>query len=204
MSLLLSFNLILVIVAIYIYQIRFCYVDCSQIDLDSIKFRTGDLILFKAQNNPNDILIGSYYTHIGICFGNLIFEANGIEGMNLKPWHAKNGIFVSDARSRVSKYKGKCYYKPYFGKITRAHEKKLLDFIIFAKTNFYYDNKLFISAFNKKFNFGTNCGELVYLAMITLGILPEPDAKPFHCLRYIANFDGAAYPNLFEIATCPF
>ena len=214
-------SLTIVIIVIYIYQIQFSSVDCSVTFLDDIgksydeiskkntdkihtniitqPFKTGDIILFKANNNANSIYINNYYGHIGIVYveNNVakIFEACGIEYLPIRKYHNQRGIFLTPVHTRISKYKGVCYWKRLAHELPSDVCNDFKTFINYALENMYYNYTVIQNAFNKllgeKYHLGTNCGELVLLSLIKLQLLPisEFDAQHVHCLKYVSYLD---------------
>lgn len=210
--------LILIIMLIYIYAMQFSYVDASTCFLDTItNFKTGDIILFKACNNANAILIGNYYTHIGIIYVTngipYIFEACGIEYMPLKPHHNVRGIFLTPLLPRISKYKGTVYWKRLEHELSVDVCNSFKQFIDYAIENMYYNYSFTHNALSKlmgeKYTLGTNCGELVLLSLIKLQLLPIEsfDAACIHSLKlvsYLELVDNNKYLPLVKIIDHPF
>lgn len=214
-----NYNAILIIIIIlYIYLIQFKFYEYEEVFLDDLILKTGDIILFKAYNNFNAIFIGSYYTHIGIIImiNNIpmLFEANGIEKLPLLPHHNKNGIFMTPAKERIAKYKGKCYLKRLKNSLSPLQENNMKKFTDFAIKNMYYNYNVFFSSFKKlinveKCNYGTNCGELVFLSLIVAGIIDKKkyDECIWHHLRYVCNITNTDYNEylpLIDIIDHPF
>lgn len=203
---------------IYIYVIQFSSVDASTCFLDTItSFKTGDIILFKACNNANAILIGNYYTHIGIVYVTdgvpYIFEACGVEYMSLKPHHNPSGIFLTPLLPRISKYKGTVYWKRLEHTIHTDICDSFKQFIDYAIENMYYNYSFVHNAFSKlmgeKYTLGTNCGELVLLSLIKLQLLPIEsfDAACMYSLKYVSYLEqlhGNKYLPLVKIIDQPF
>jgi len=227
-----SFFIVCILIIFYIYFIQFRTLSGKTQFFDDIDFDTGDLILFKACNNANAIFIGSYYTHVGIVYKkdgkDYIFEANGIEKMPLREHHNKRGIFVSPLKERVAKYKGYCWVKKLkinknrmskgetYYKIAKYNLEKFEEFMHFAVDNFHYEYNVFASALKKFFgiekcNFGTNCGELVFLSMIMLGLVSpeEYEKNRLHYLIDVCNLtdtghNGYCYAEPTKIIDHPF
>lgn len=214
---------VVIILVIYIWQIQYDYVVCDKMFVnDFIEYslpKTGDLILFKAYNNFNSIKLASYYTHIGIVYIDenntpLLFEANGIEGMNLKSHHNINGIFLSPLKERISKYKGKCYWRRLNKNIDPQHVEAFRDFMRYALDTFAYDKKIAQAWLRKicgeRCTHETNCAELVFLSWIKLGLLDieHYDSNITHYLRHVTNKimldNGYKYSDVIEIIDMPF
>ena len=203
---------------IYIYAMQFSSVDASTCFLDTItSFKTGDIILFKACNNANAILIGNYYTHIGIIYVNsgvpYIFEACGVEYMPLKPHHNVRGIFLTPLLPRISKYKGSVYWKRLEHDIPVEICDGFKQFIDYAIEKMYYNYSFVHNAFSKlmgeKYTLGTNCGELVLLSLIKLQLLPIEsfDATCMYSLKhvsYLEQLENNRYLPLIKILDQPF
>lgn len=78
----------------WIYYTQFHSVEFPQVFLDDYidSFNTGDMILFKAYNNFNSVLHGSYYGHIGIVY--MVDIVNKVDNANAN----KDNVNVDDAR----------------------------------------------------------------------------------------------------------
>lgn len=170
----------LLLIAIWCYFFLGKHPTVSEVSLDIVLRRanTGDLILFHALDNINAALIGSYYTHVGIVYrsaeGVYLFEAwNPMESTN-HPREWAHGIALVDLEQRLSSYRGYVYWK------RLAHppqdSERLYDFIYWSLANMKYDTQVIRNGvrkliFNERLKKKTNCGELVYLALIRLGLL---------------------------------
>lgn len=193
-------GVIVVVIMWWIYSMQYANVYYEKVFLDDVKhlFKTGDLILFKASDNFNSIFHGSYFGHVGIIYMNgdipMLFEANGIEYMPLRPHHSKSGIFITPVASRISKYKGRCFWKQLAYPVDQEIIKGFEEFITYALENFKYDKHLFQSGFKKclgvqKCNKETDCGSIVFLSLIKLGLIPveEYDKNIWHHLIHVNN-----------------
>lgn len=199
-------SITIIIIIVYIYLIQFNIGNYKKIFLDDLinknKFKTGDMIIFKAYNNFNSIFIGNYYGHMGIVYVDpedptetpMIFEANGIEHMPLKLHHNKNGIFLSPLKERIQKYKGRAFLKSLNNSISKEDQYELKMFIDYCIKNMKYNTKIIHSALRKWFglekcNKGTNCGEIVFLSLIKLGLLSisEYDKRCLHYVKWMSN-----------------
>lgn len=199
-------GLFTIILIIYIYQIQYSngtYDTIYNEDLINSKIlKTGDIILFKAANNFNSIFIGCYFGHIGIVYIDpdddtktpYLFEATGIEGSHFRDYHNQNGVFLTPLKERISKYKGRCWLK----QLNRPlEEEKIRDFRVFIDyclENLKYNKKVIHASIQKFFGFarcnkGTNCGEIVFLSLIKLGLLDikEFDKPRGHYLKWMCN-----------------
>jgi hypothetical protein len=220
-------SIIIVLLILYIYIIQFrrgCYKKLFNDDLiNSGLLQTGDIICFKAFNNFNSIFMGSYYGHIGIVYINpndtsqtpMLFEANGIEHTPLKSYHSKDGIFLTPLAERMSKYKGRCFWKPLNKKLP---ESTIIDFKLFidySLNNMSYNYQIFQSCFKKwlgieRCNKKTNCGEIVFLSLIKLGLLPYNyhDISAMHHLNWMSNIKKLnwdyKYFDMIEVIEHPF
>lgn len=167
-----------------------------------LSFKTGDMVIFHAYDNINPIFIGSYWGHIGIVYNDpdtdeppLLFEAAKTSQMKNCPDYNKNGIIVTDLKTRLEKYPGlvacKFLNRPIDSKIVRG----MPTFINYAKKNMYYNENVVFNGIKKKkgekLNNATNCGEIVILSLIKLGLLPENilDEKIAHHLLYAVNLN---------------
>lgn len=215
-------SVLLVTFLVYIYYIQFYKIACPQIFNDDLvqsgKLKTGDIILFKAYNNFNSIFIGSYFGHIGIVFIDpsdptqtpLLFEANGVEHAPLKDHHSRDGIYLTPLEDRIKKYKGRCFLKPLNDDISLSTIIEFKQFIEYALDNMYYHYSVVSDGIKKglaieRCTNGTNCGQLVFLSLIKLGILDiDYYDKPITIhLKWVANL-GAPYGDIIEIIDHPF
>lgn len=202
---------------------NYCHPDCSEIWIHEVlaKCKTGDLILFKALDNFNSSVIFSYFTHVGVIYRNeftrqiQIFEAQSPSYLELQDHESKRGIYLSDLHTRLTRYRGRMYYKPLNTMINSKYEKEFQNFINYALTNMYYENAIFWNSIKKKFFFerlheGTNCGELTLLSLIKLGII-DPEKyhwKSLHHLYWVTHLDncdnGYIYQPICKIKISPF
>jgi len=215
---------VIFVLILWIYSMQFADVYCPQVFIDDLidshVFKTGDMILFKASNNYNSIIHGGYFGHIGIVFVDLngtpyLFEANGIEKTPLRKHHSKSGIYFTPLEDRIKKYKGRCFLKSLNKELSTAAIDDFTKFIAYALKNMYYNYSVLKSGIKKglgieKCLHGTNCGEIVFLSLIVLGLLPVDvyDKCVFHHLRWMYSIrdlsDGYFYHDLIEIIDHPF
>lgn len=194
----------IMLVLIWIYYMHFYKPNTPEIFVDNIinekTIKTGDLILFKAYNNIFPILHGCYFGHIGVAYilngETMIFEANGIENVPLLKHHSKRGIFLTPLKERVKKYKGFCYLKPLREPVSDIQIKEFDNFVKYALNNFYYDYNIVSSALKRWFGYercgkNTDCGQLAFLSLIKLGLLPieSYDQRILHYLKYVCNLE---------------
>lgn len=172
--------------------------DYENIWLKDIKFKTGDIILFKGIEHMNSAFIMSYFTHVGIIYvdenGNpFLFEAAHPDTI----WgnDDKKSIFLSNAIDRITKYKGLVFYKELDVELTNtANFKYFIDYAL--KNMFYKKNLLSETAYEWFCNVpcadNTSCGELVFLSLIYLGLIDEDKWKnrDFHYLRDVQHYEG--------------
>lgn len=183
--------------------------------------KTGDLILFKAYNNFNSIIHGSYFGHVGIIYVDeetkipYLFEANGVEKMPLLPHHNKNGIFLTPVADRIKKYKGRCFYKPLNKKISPDVIDAFSTFIKYSLENMSYDYEIFKGGLRRKFlgykcNKKTDCGQLVFLSLVKLQLLPLSyyEISCANYLKYVCELTSLdndyKYMDLIEVIEHPF
>lgn len=167
---------------------------------DTMTFKTGDMILFHAYDNINPVFIGSYWGHVGIVYKDpdtlnppLLFEAANTTDMKNCPDYNKHGIMITDLKKRLEKYPGKLACKILNRPINKGIIRGMFEFIAYARKYMYYNKNIFYNSIKKKkgekINNATNCGELVALSLIKLGLLPEKilGEKISHHLLYVAN-----------------
>jgi hypothetical protein len=194
--------IISLIILLHIYNTRLAHPRngaCMFEELRS-KFKTGDLLLFHALDNINTIFMGCYYGHVGVVFrdpacGELyIFEAFNTRTSHFHSSRFRRGIALCKLEHRINTYPGYVYYKELKYELPIELQFSFIDFINYATHNMYYDSFVARSALKKiLFNFpltqGTNCGELAYLSLIKLGLLPIENFKKNnkHHLKYISE-----------------
>lgn len=215
---------IIVTIILWVYYLQF-YKICTDYkifadDLQDHSFlKTGDLILFKAYNNFNSIFHGSYYGHIGVVYIlngiPMLFEANGIENVPLKEHHPKNGIFLTPLVDRIKKYKGRCFWKPLNKHLSPNVIYDFGNFIQYCLEHLEYDYSVISGGIKRWFGMtkcgkGTDCGQIVFLSIIKLGLLSidEYNTPRLHHLRYVCNItnllNGFKYFPLVEVIDHPF
>jgi hypothetical protein len=212
-----AYIIIVLIVIIWIYYFQFRKYPCKRQQFEEIQFKTGDLILFKACNNFYPVMHASYFGHVGMIImrDNIpyIFEAANTRGMDVRP-DQKKGVFVSPLYERIARYKGKAYHKPLNKYMTDGQINGLKHFINYAIKNMEYDIDVFSGGIKNglgigRCNHGTNCGQILYLAMIACGLLPLEyyRKKIFHHLKYVTNIkhldNDFEYGKLTEIYCAP-
>lgn len=213
----LIFSIIVVITIIYIYNIQFAKIECPTLFLtDAMKqVKTGDLILFKGANNFNAVLTFNYFTHIGIVYVRddgipYLFEANGNNWAIYIDIHNPKGISFSKLEERIKKYKGKCFLKALNKPITIMQKLNFEEWMKFAMSNMYYNYDVLSHGIKKglgmeKCSFGTNCGDMVFLSLIKMNLLPIElyDKSIGHHLKYVCGLDelnkGYHFRDLIEI-----
>lgn len=225
MSIINGLFILVIIIIIWIYYKVYRVIPCDKIMLDvlfdSHSLKTGDLILFKATNQLYSAIHGAYFGHIGMVYiletkdGEvpLLFEANNPKTY-LLPHHSTRGIYLTPLRERIEKYKGKVFLKSLEVPLSDEKKNNLEDFIKFSMENLYYDDSVVNSGLRKglageKCNFGTNCGEIIFLSLIKLGLIPvsKYEENIFHHLNYVCYIDhlqSNGYNPLIEIVDHPF
>ena len=179
----------------------------EDLNLDSGKcmVKTGDMILFKATDNLHSVVIGNYFTHIGIVIIDdkltngepYIFEATGIRKSPLHSDKSKRGIYCTPLLERLKRYKGYTYLKPLNNTVLPMMQNNLLNFIYYALDNMDYEYSAMLSCVNKLLgeacSDNTNCGELVFLSLINMDLLNEKywsspvKLSNLHHLRWMCN-----------------
>ena len=215
--------IIIILILTWIYYLQFYKIKTKEsIFIDDLinqqLLKTGDLILFKAYNNFNSIFHGSYFGHVGIVYMQngipMIFEANNIDNISLKKHHSKDGIFLTPLIDRIKKYKGKCFLKPIYKQLDKSTHDHFYNFIEFGLQNMKYDHAVFSRGICRylgieKCGKGTDCGQLVVLSLINLGLLSEHeyDIPRLHHLKYVSELTDLInnnYMPLIEIIDHPF
>lgn len=197
---------ILVIMIIWYYIFTYAHPNLKTVPLknllDEKKFKTGDIILFKAVDNYNAPLIASYYGHIGIVWvypddpeqKPYIFEAANPTNLFLTDYQNPKGIYLSLLENRIKKYKGYCFYKELGNEIDNEICLEFEKFINYCVINMEYETCVFSNGikkglFGEKIHHKVNCGELVMLSLIKLDLLPTElyEKNVFHHLRWMCS-----------------
>jgi hypothetical protein len=151
--------------------------------------QSGDLILFKALDHYSSLAIMSYYTHIGmVC---ILEDRPYVLEAAYRTDRSKPHILLTNFVDRVKQYRGFMYHKPLSKPMTDVMLEDYKNFIEYARKNMYYETRIIRSAIKKAIGLeglgdGTNCGELLFMALQKVGLL-EPDAKVLHHLVYLCN-----------------
>lgn len=195
------YGIIVIIIILWVAWFK-THPDFPEIQFETLKrkkkFKTGDIILFHALDNNFSPLMASYYTHIGIVLEwdgvPYIFEAAPANRMPLIKGQNPRGIFISLLQNRIRKYKGFTYYKELKYPLNKQKTLELLEFINWAIDNMEYDYNYLDSALKKGLlgnpcSTKTNCGEMVFLSLLKLGLLPKSyyDLPVFHHLRWMCD-----------------
>lgn len=192
--------IILIVIIFYIYNTKLAHPNLNIVLYDEIKnkVKTGDLICFHSLDNVNSLFIGSYWTHIGIVYRApgkepQLFEAFNYSRMPIYPKECDRGIVLCDLEHRLKTYRGFVVWRPLINPIDPKFIPGFENFIDYALKNMEYDTNVMRSGLAKIFlgeapNTFTNCGEIVYLSMIKLGLLPYKAGSFFtHYLRYVSS-----------------
>lgn len=198
-----GFNIIIIIICIWYYYMIIKRPRIPKIGYDNITFKTGDIILMHSYKNTNPMFICSYWGHIGIVYIDplniinegkpVIFEACHTSKMKICLPEHKNGIIVTDLYTRLSKYSGIIAIKCLNKTIEKNIQINFIDLINYSKKNMKYNDKIFLSGIRKKLgcniNNDTNCGELIFLSLIKLGLIDISmyNKRLLHHLLYIVN-----------------
>jgi len=187
---------------------------------DKLTFKTGDMILFHAYDNINPVFIGSYWGHVGIVYKDpdalsepVLFEAARTSKMKNCPEYNKHGIMITDLKTRLEKYPGMIACKFLNNPVNDGIIRGMVELLDYAKKNMYYNDNVVYNGIKKKkgerINNHTNCGEIVVLSLIKLGLLPEKtlDEKIAHHLLYVSKLttlQNNYYLDPVEITFNPF
>lgn len=195
--------------------------DMNRVMFENVEFKTGDLILFHAYNNINPVFIGTFWGHIGIVYKDpddpdskpVLFEAAKTSGMKVCPDYNKHGIMITDLQTRVEKYPGLIACKILNVPINTNIIRGFTGFMDYCKTNMSYCDCVFRNALKKKLgeklNNSTNCGEITFLSLIKLGLLPEAVLNQnischLHYVNDVKQVQNNYYHDPIEITFNPF
>jgi hypothetical protein len=196
-----AFSIMILVIMVWVYYWCFSHPRLKSERLgdllDQSKFKTGDLILFKAVDNFNGSLIMSYYGHVGIVYVEndvpYIFEAADPTNMALDPDQNHHGIFMSPLESRAKTYKGYTYHKELKTPLSPEILDEFKSFIDYCLDNMAYETRVVSNGIKKgageKIGLRVNCGELVFLSLIKLGLIPIEyyEKKSFHHLNWMCT-----------------
>ncbi len=211
LSILNSIMIVVIIIIIYVLYMnhKMSPHECVHYNDVEPHLKTGDMILFHALNNYYAPIIGSYYTHVGIIYrgpytGNepYILEAAAVDMM---PFYGGNsaisnengrgngkGIMFTSFKERLHRYLGYIVYKPLEKPVSKEHQENFPEFVEFCMKKMYYNYTPFRHSLSKLFlnepcGYSTNCGEIVFLALIRLGLLDVSrySTPMMHYLRYV-------------------
>lgn len=218
---------LIILIAMWYWNFQLRDPGYAEIPLAEYVPKTGDLILFKAYDNWNGAKIGCYFGHIGVVYvdgsdESYIFEAAGTRDVDSRIGLNRSGILFNKFDIRVRTYKGAVFVKklnvinqvisPSQGGL---YTDRFLNFVDYALQNMYYEYDVVGTGLRKGlgidgFSNGTNCGEIAFLSLVALGILPEEEydrCRP-HYLRdmcYIENCKtGWEYDEPVKLITDPF
>lgn len=195
--------IVIIILLIYVYLIKFSHPDYSIVLYDDIKDRvkSGDIILFSSSDSFNQIPMISYYTHIGVIYKKdsesepvLVESFNNHQSFQFYPKEFGSGIAVCDLKVRLDSYRGFVFYKELAKPISEQANKDFAEFIEYAKENMHYDKYVIQNEINKiilntPFTTETNCGQFTELILMKLNLLEFSHFKSRqkHHLRFVAN-----------------
>ncbi len=197
--------IILIIILIWkIYVLQYYDIDAININFEDIKFKTGDIVLFKPYDNHYSLVFGSYFTHVGIIVVDnkvpMIFEANKNP---IFPYIEENtngrGIHYSLLKNRIENYAGKVYLKKINREFDSQRRELLFDFIKFAMEKMHYSNSIISNGVLSYFGlrhcrFDTDCGQILFLLLIKLNLISFhnyylPKANYLYLLSKIKKLD---------------
>jgi hypothetical protein len=191
--------MIIPLIMVLIYTFLCDHPRLASVQYNYIKqnLKTGDLILFHSLDNINALFMGSYYTHVGVVVvldKPYIFEAFNYNTMPFYPPEFSSGIAFACLENRLNSYRGYCFYKELSLGVSEEAQQNLLNFISYAKGNMYYETNIFLNftkkiVYNEILQNGTNCGEIVFLCLIQLGLLDVSalNNNRRHHLRLVAG-----------------
>jgi len=200
----LSFVIVILLLCIFwFWNMTLNHPDLPKIKLEDATFKTGDMLLFHAYDNINPVFMGSYWGHVGIVYVDpakpsnpVVFEATNIVGMKQCPEYNKNGITITDLKTRIEKYPGIIACKYLANPLDANIIIRFKDFINYAKDNMYYNVNVVTNGFAKLFgdmlHTGTNCGEITFLSLIKLNLISKKTLldRICHHLLYVVNLEN--------------
>lgn len=220
--------LVIIILAAILWMVAFNHIhpNYKEVKYEDLlamgKFKTGDILLFKALDNWNAPVLASYFGHIGIIYVDpddptrtpYLFEAANPTDMVLEDQHNEAGIFFSKLVDRIKRYQGYTYLKELAVPIHPDKIREFKEFMHFCVDKMYYNINVFSNGlrkglFGERLNLGTNCGEIVFLSLLKLGLLPQEyyQKNVFHHLRWMCSIQDLTdnrYLEPVKITYAPF
>lgn len=182
------------------------------LDLNNVKFKTGDLIFFKACDNIKSIPVHDYYTHVGIVveFNRklYLFEAQNTEVHRIP--RDPRGIHVAPLLERITRYRGYSYVRFLNKELEPERKEYLYQFVDYALNNMWYTNSLEFNNIKKwlgltKCGNNTDCSQLVFLSLIKMGLISieEYSIPILNHVIYLSKkynlLDGFCYSESYEL-----
>lgn len=191
------FALIVMLLLFWMYSYVLAHPAYATVDAGTVDFQTGDIVLFHALDNVNHMFIFSYYCHVGIVYADkasgkkYLFEAVH-PGRHKLPEEYKSGIVVCDLDRRINSYRGYVFYKRLLTPLTDEAVDRFRDFMAYALENMFYYTSIAENFFckilrNDPLRRGTNCGELVTLSLMSLGVMPPTANNRRHHLKALGD-----------------
>lgn len=198
---------------VWVYYIYWRKLDLRILNLKNIRFKTGDLILFKNLSNKGCLVHGEYFLHVGIVviMGNvpMLFEADRSQN-GKSPYLTNNrGIYLSDLPDLITRYRGKVFYKPISYELSPKQTHNLIAYIGDAFRDLSIDLVPVLTGLRRLIGINSlatevNCGQLIYNTLCSADLISETDedAPYLHHLKYVANLiwvKNNSYPEIFLI-----
>lgn len=204
--------IVILIIIAWIWYTNYIHPSCPSQWMRDIKFKTGDIILFKAQDHWRSAIIG-YFTHVGIVVREdsgklMLFEADLPNAEKMHESQNPDGIHYHDLYERLKKYNGRVYVRHCYE--TNLHYNALQDFIAYARNSMKYEPRVFNNFMRKILGDGyqnyTNCGELTLLSCMILGTIPRSyfNQHIVHHLYYCGTSLQPYYSPLIHIKIDPY
>lgn len=179
-----SIIIVLILLTLYAYNVKLDHPSYGITIYDHVKDRvkSGDMILFTSLDNYNQLLMGSYITHIGLIYRKdansrpMFVESFNYATMPFYPKRFSSGIAICDLEHRINTYRGFVLYKELQYPISEQANNDFWDFIQYALENMKYDpsvasNEMRKIIFNEPFTNETNCGQFTTLMLLKLGLI---------------------------------
>jgi hypothetical protein len=186
-----TFIIIVIIILTWVWHFQLRDLDLENVKVSDIEFKTGDLLLFRSDDNIYPIFFGNYFSHIGMVY---IDTTNGekylFEAVN-KPEFS--GVRIDPLQRCLNNHKGSIFIKSLKNKIDDENVKDFSIFVDVCCKNMYYEkniigNALLNTLLSTPIDFNVNCGELCFISLIKLGLAPISWYKQntkLHYLKYI-------------------
>ena len=182
--------ILLLLIVLWIWYFHYNDNVNQSICYNDIKWKTGDLMLFRGNDNIYPIFFGNTFSHVGIVYIDSYNVPRLLEACNTKKFVGVSNRTIHDV---INTYNGTLYFKQLIYPIDSSYEQEFEHFANFSCENFQYEKRIIYSTLmnyltNTPIQRNLNCGELSFLSLIKLGLIDLSQYKnaiKLHYLKYI-------------------